>query len=118
MMVTGGSVAIAFRTLAWMRLIKLYATMRTDDLQRLRPVDVQLGPSGFRGILRRTKTTGPAKRVKTLPMCAPTEAAVSGADWLNVGYTLWKKAVDFERDFFMPRVVPTGPASQKVPDVW
>ena len=108
LMVLDTTVGIAFRVLAWMRLIKLYATMRADDLQRLRPEDVHLGPSGLKGILRRSKTTGAAKRVKTLPVFVPKEASVSGVDWLNVGYTLWKEAADFERDFFMPRVVPDG----------
>jgi hypothetical protein len=108
LMVLDTTVGIAFRVLAWMRLIKLYATMRADDLQRLRPEDVHLGPSGLKGILRRSKTTGAAKRVKTLPIFVPKEASVSGVDWLNVGYTLWKEAADFERDFFMPRVVPDG----------
>ncbi len=36
LMVFDTTVGVAFRVLAWMRLIKSYATMRADDLQRLR----------------------------------------------------------------------------------
>ena len=68
-------------------------------------------------ILRRTKTTGPNKRVKTVPLHIPLGVSISGVDWLTAGYDLWAEVGPRGRDYFLPRPAEdlqgfrSGPAS-------
>ena len=55
---------VVLRVCWWIRLLKIFGGLRSDDLQRLAPVDCKLTPEGLTALLRRTKTTGPNKRVK------------------------------------------------------
>ena len=58
------SLLVGLRVVAWCRLIKVYGVMRTDDLKRVRPADLQLGEAGLHARLSRTKTSGPDKKIK------------------------------------------------------
>jgi len=44
--------------------LKVYASMRWDDLQRLRPANADLREVGFVARLTRTKTTGTGRKVR------------------------------------------------------
>lgn len=67
-------VPTAVRVGSWVRLIKTYAAMRWDDIQRMRPDLVELRESGLAATLVRTKTSGKGKRRMTLPAHVPQEA--------------------------------------------
>ena len=94
---------LVLRVCWWIRLLKIFGGLRSDDLQRLSPVDCRLTPEGLSATLRRTKTTGPNKRVKTVPLHIPVGVSVSGEDWLATGYQLWAEVGPRERDYFLPR---------------
>jgi hypothetical protein len=97
--------------------VKIYGSLRADDLQRLRPRDAVLRDSGLTGVLSQTKTSGAGRKVRTLPLYIPKSAFLVQERWLEVGYSLWRVVGDPERDFFMPRLRPdflhyeSGPAS-------
>ena len=52
------------RALAWAKLVKFWSSCRSDDLAGLIPSSMTLDRRGLSAVLRRTKTTGPGKRVK------------------------------------------------------
>ena len=87
----------------WARLLKLYGSLRTDDLQRLRPDMVTYGESGFVGRLLRTKCSGPGKRVQEFLVFIPEGTGIRDPRWLRTGYDLWREMVRQDTDFFLPR---------------
>ena len=96
---------LGMRVMAWSRLIKIYGTLRWDDLQRLRPVDTALPQAGLVGRLSQTKTSGAGKKVRDLPLFIPRHAYVLVDSWLETGYALWARIGDSNRDYFLPRFV-------------
>ena len=70
------------RLYAWLRLIKYWASLRFDDL---RWVDEE---GGMRLYLKRTKVTGPGKRVGTLVAFVCRDAYVQEEAWLRTGFEL------------------------------
>jgi len=91
------------RVFAWARLIKVYGGLRWDDLQRLRPADVELRVAGLVGRLTRTKTSGVGRRVRELPLFIPKETCLAATAWIEVGFHLWKEIFPLGRDYFLPR---------------
>ena len=67
---------LVLRICWWIRLLKVFGGLRSDDLQRLAPADCKLTLEGLTATLRRTKTTGPNKRVKTVPLHIPSGVSV------------------------------------------
>ena len=67
---------LGMRVMAWSRLIKIYGTLRWDDLQRLRPGDSALRQAGLVGRLSQTTTSGAGKKVRDLPLFVPRHAYV------------------------------------------
>ncbi len=65
------SVALGMRLVAWLRLLKVFGSLRWDDLQRLRQRDVALRLGGLAGRLTQTKTSGAGKKVRDLPLFMP-----------------------------------------------
>ena len=95
------------RALAWVRLIKVWASMRTNDLQGLPPAMLRRGPYGLKGVLMRTKTTGPGKQVKTVPIFVDRCCWIADPRWIDEGADLWDSDdFNFGRDYFVP--VPTA----------
>ena len=56
------------RIIAWVMLLQHWAAMRADDVQWLDPGRMTLSASGLAGVLRRTKTTGPGRRAREVPI--------------------------------------------------
>ena len=93
--VTGDGIAKTKAIVAWMRLVKLFGAMRSDDLQRVHPDSVTFGDAGMVMKLLRTKTSGPGKRTRELMAFIPTDTGISSVEWLAAGYRLWRTvAVD------------------------
>lgn len=90
-----------------MRLVKTYATLRWDDMQRLRLEHVALRDAGLTGRLLRTKTSGAGRRVRELPLFVPRGAWLASESWLATGYKIWAEIKPKDRDFFLPRPVPS-----------
>ena len=87
-----------FRALAWVVLLCTWACMRFGGLD---PNRLQLGSRGLRGVLTRTKTTGPGKQVKETPIFVSRRISLTGSDWLRAGYDLWDSFGHKFRDYFV-----------------
>lgn len=91
------------RALAWVKLVKFWTSSRSDDLAGLVPSSLQLNSRGLCGMLQRTKTTGPGKKVKWLPIFVDIEASFAGVPWLVTGFQLWQEdGMNFDRDYLLP----------------
>lgn len=91
------------RAFCWIKLIKTWATLRWDDLQGLAPSRMTYNPKTvWRGVLTRTKTTGPGKKVGELPVYIHSGCGFSGKPWMETGFKIWtSKAFSFPRDFMV-----------------
>ena len=96
------------RVFAWARLLKVYGGLRWDDLQRLRPEDLDRRSAGLVGRLIRTKTSGVGRRIRELPLFVPREAFLVEPRWAEVGFDMWRAILPESRDFFLPRPAVGG----------
>ena len=94
-------VPVCYRCFAWWLLVALWASLRFDDHRGLAPGAIQFTPRGLEAVLSRTKTTGPGKRVASLPMVIGYGAYLKQPGWLEVGWRLWSEAAPYVRDFFL-----------------
>ena len=83
------------RIYAWFRLIKLWSGMRFDDAKGTPNRTMEMFDWGLKGVINRSKTSGPGKRVVLLPF------------YINkVGWKLWTamgaEAGMLGRDFMLP----------------
>jgi hypothetical protein len=109
-----GPHAIYKRAYAWVRLVKIWASLRTNDLQGLPPALLRRTSQGLSGTLMRTKTTGPGRKVKTLPIYVDAGCWLADARWLSVGAQIWESPdFSFGRDYFVP--TPAKDYSRPVP---
>ena len=56
--------------------------------------------------LRQTKTSGPNRRVKEMPLCVSEAAFFESPSWLRIGVELLQWLVTFSRDYLLPRLKP------------
>ena len=90
------------RALAWYKL-QLWTASRTGDLTSLRPSSLRLTSFVLVGCLERTKTTGPGKRVRHLPISICRSAYLLAPGWLEKGLEIWESSeFAFDRDYFLP----------------
>ena len=94
------------RIYAWFRLVKLWTGMRFDDTKGTPNRTVEMLDYGLKGVIHRSKTSGPGKRVILLPFYISKEAWIVEKEWLLVGWRLWT-AMGAEsgmhtRDFTLP----------------
>ena len=95
------------RGFAWFKLLKFWTSSRNDDLAGLLPSSLQLSGRGLSGVLQRTKTSGPGKKCKWLPIFVDFEASFAGVPWLRTGFELWQeKGMNLDRDYFLPLPSP------------
>ena len=58
--------------------------------------------------LRRTKTSGPNRRVRELPVAISEHAFFVKSSWLKEGFNLLKEHASYKRDYLMPRLRSDG----------
>ena len=58
--------------------------------------------------LRRTKTSGPNRRVRELPVAISEHAFFVKSSWLKEGFNLLKEHASYKRDYLMPRLKSDG----------
>lgn len=91
------------RAFAWAKLVKFWSSSRSDDLLGLVPQCLHFSGRGLCGLLQRTKTSGPGKKVKWLPIFVDRDASFAGVPWLETGFALWQEeGMCFERDYLVP----------------
>ncbi len=82
---------ITTRVAAWIKLFKVWASLRFDDLANARRALIKDYDGKVGGVLKKTKTTGAGKRVRELPIFVSEEAFVVEQDWLDTGLRLLKR---------------------------
>ena len=103
-MVEDESRRLGYRVVAWIKLVKLWGSLRWDDIQKINPKELKYYGGRMTTILRTTKTTGPTKHVQELPVCISEHAYISSPFWLKTGFDLIKQNATFERDYLLPKL--------------
>ena len=103
-MVEDESRRLGYRVVAWVKLVKLWGSLRWDDIQKINPKELKYYGGRMTTMLRTTKTTGPTKRVQELPVCISEHAYISSPFWLKTGFDLIKQHATFERDYLVPKL--------------
>lgn len=91
------------RILAWVKLLKIWGSLRYDDLQKINPGELSLSGGRLTTVLRVTKTSGPGRRIQEMPVCISEHAYIWDGTWLATGFGLLKENADFERDYLLPQ---------------
>ena len=105
---------LGIRVVSWVKLVKLWGTMRWDDVQKMVPKELKYFGGRMTTVLRTTKTTGPTKRVRELPVCISEHAYISKQCWLKTGFDLLKNHADFDRDYLLPKLNSNWTGFRKV----
>ena len=95
---------VGIRVYAWAKLFKSWASLRWSDIQAIKPIELRLEEGRLFTILRRTKTSGPNRRIKGLPVCVSEVAFYEDARWISVGFNLLKENASYKRDYLLPRL--------------
>ena len=64
-------------------------------------------------MLRRTKTSGPSRRIKELPVAISEHAYFLRSTWLKVGFDLLRTHANYKRDYRRPRPKQDGLLEKK-----
>ena len=82
----------------------IWGTLRADDVQNIDPASLRLSGVGLRFTLGCTKTSGPGRRVGTLPGFISRTTGLSGLDWMSEGVRLLgTEAFGWPRDYLCPQ---------------
>ena len=105
--------ATGWRVWAWAKLIKVWGSLRWSDLQAIIPGELSLVEGRLVTTLRRTKTSGPNRRVRELPVAISEHAFFVKSGWLREGFALLKQHASYKRDYLMPRLKADGALEPK-----
>eukprot|EP00435_Cladocopium_sp_Y103_P022295 s1532_g5.t1 len=93
------------RGYAWYRLLKVWGAMRFHDTLGVDFSSIKVDEYGLQCTLKRTKTTGPGKRVSLVKVFVGFDAWLMEKNWLSEGWKLWKamaaENMTQNRDYFM-----------------
>eukprot|EP00435_Cladocopium_sp_Y103_P027089 s207_g6.t1 len=78
------------RSYAWYRLVKVWGAMRFHDTLGVDFGSIKLDEFGMSCTLKRTKTTGPGKKVSLVKVFVGFDAWLIEKDWLSEGWKLMK----------------------------
>ena len=92
---------LTVRVGAWVKLLKIWACLRTSDLAGIPPSRITFVQKTLRGEIHATKTTGAGKSVGVLHFVISGEAFIVKANWLEVGFGLFD-SVRTARTFILP----------------
>ena len=92
---------LALRVKAFQMLLKIYCSLREDDAQNLSPRKFRWFSGILTNTLCRTKTSGPTKRVKELPVCLGSEVSITGKSWIITGLALVQELEPKDREFLL-----------------
>ena len=102
-MVVAEDAILGLRILAWAKLIKIWGSLRFDDLQKIRPAKFVDAWWKIDNDFEDHKDAGPGKRVQELPVCISEHAYIWDGSWLKKGFDLLRQAANFDRDYLLPR---------------
>ena len=86
--VVNEGVPLRCRALAWLLLIMRWGSVRAEDTCGINGARLSWSETGLKGILVRTKTTGPGRRGLEIAFFVSKEASLAGVPWLKVGFLI------------------------------
>ena len=86
------------RVAAWIKLLKVWASLRFDDVVHLKLSTFRWYDGQLSATLLRTKSTGAGKRVRHLPMFVGRHCWTKKFGWLETGYNLVREMPPRGRD--------------------
>ena len=93
------------RAYAWFRLFKLWGGMRYHDTMGVDFSSIRIDEYGLHCDLKRTKTTGPGKKVTIVKVFVGHNAYLIERGWLEEGWSLWRAMAmengTWSRDYFL-----------------
>ena len=108
--VVDGTLPTFKRGYAWYKLVKIWTGMRYNDTQGIPLRTAELGDFCWRAEIHRSKTSGPGRKLKILPVFVSRDAYIEQPMWLEIGWLVWKRlgveAGLQDRDFLLP--APNG----------
>jgi hypothetical protein len=91
------------KAIAWVKLLKIWTAMRSDDTRGLIPHGMRLSARGLEAYIERTKTTGIGKRAEVKFIWVSHQAFLADERWLEVGHAIWQsEPMNFARDYLVP----------------
>ena len=91
------------RFYAWAKLLRHWCSLRWDDGMGVKPEDLRMRARGLFGLLQRSKTSGPDKKVKLLPIFGSRDAWLEDSTWLATGlHFLQGEELGYARDYLVP----------------
>lgn len=87
-------------------LFRSWATLRFDDIQRIHRKRLQFHGNVLQTELLSSKTSGPGKRVRQLPIAVTVEAQLLKSGWLRKFVELLREHLPAEVDYLLEK--PTG----------
>ena len=94
---------IGLRFTAFVLLLMIWSSLRCDDVQNIDPSSIKLSQVGLRYVLRKTKTSGPGRKVGELHAFVSRIISLSGFDWIAEGVKLLgAETLAWSRDFLCP----------------
>ena len=90
-----------WRVVARSKLVEVWACLRWDDLQSTKPAELTFADGRLTTILRKTKTSGPNRSVKELPVCVSARALFLDSRWLGWGFQGLCQLAAFDRDYIL-----------------
>ena len=99
------SYPVFLRYSAWLLLVKIWASLRHDDMQHIVPAQVKMIEGTLVATITQSKTSGPGKRLRELPVIIARGCRLCGTPWLSTGFGLMKElfADKKEVDYLIPR---------------
>ncbi len=95
------SARLTHRLLGWWMLLSAWASFRYDDHCGIAVDEIVLMEDGLDLIVRRSKTTGPDKKVLFRRAVISASAWLVDQRWIATGWELWNKFAPKKRDFLV-----------------
>ena len=93
---------LELRCCAFWSCLESLEALRFSDHRGLSPNTCSLTEGAFKGMLSRTNTTGPDKKVQSRVLHLDRGWWLLYPEWMPVGWKLWLTTAPQERDFFLP----------------
>eukprot|EP00971_Amphidinium_carterae_P036907 725521-Amphidinium_carterae.1 len=99
-LVVDDTLPVYLRMYSWRSLVKVWATLRFDDMRGIFPQTLSMDERGLSFTLVRSKSTGPGKRHQQVPCFVSAQVWLREPLWLHVGLGLWQRHAS-ERDYLL-----------------
>ena len=91
---------------AWFHLLQTWCSLRFDDHRGLEPGLLRISETSLMGVLTRSKTHGPDKRIQRKPVFLEKSCWFEVKNWCDVGFDLLQELAPYERDYMLPSPGP------------